>query len=170
MKTDRNNLRAVGKEALLILLLALVVSFSWNRISSKGIPLLGQWDPERGTVTAGGSEDPTEGNVEIDLESARQLFETGEAVFVDARTGEDFEEGHIPGAISLPLNEVDRRLDGFFECVAVYEPIVTYCNGYECDDSHHLAEELKAAGYEDVKVFGGGVPEWESAGYELEKE
>lgn len=46
----------------------------------------------------------------IGLEEAKALYDQGGAVFVDVRAPEKFEEAHIPGALSISLRELARRL------------------------------------------------------------
>lgn len=102
------------------------------------------------------------------LAEVRELAATG-AVPVDARDAALYAEGHLPGAISLPLGEADARLAGFRAQVDVRRTLVLYCNGYGCPDSFDLGLQLIKAGYQDVRVFEGGFPEWRDAGLPVEK-
>lgn len=52
------------------------------------------------------------------------MLDLKQATFVDVRTPEEFEEQHYPGAINIPLNEVQQRVD---ELKAMKQPIVAYC-------------------------------------------
>jgi rhodanese-related sulfurtransferase len=97
------------------------------------------------------------------LAEVRELVNSG-AVPVDARDGALFSDGHLPGAVSLPLGEVESRLAGFRQQVAEGKTLVAYCNGYGCPDSFDLGQLLIKAGYRDVRVFEGGFPEWRDAG------
>jgi 3-mercaptopyruvate sulfurtransferase SseA len=45
----------------------------------------------------------------VSLTTAKDAFDTGAAVFVDVRGREYYENGHIPGAKSIPLGEVEQR-------------------------------------------------------------
>lgn len=103
------------------------------------------------------------------LPEVRELLAAG-ATPVDARDGALFADGHLPGALSLPLGEVDRQLDAFHRQVPVKETLVVYCNGYGCPDSFDLGQRLIAAGYQDVRVFEGGFPEWRDAGLPVSRE
>jgi hypothetical protein len=47
----------------------------------------------------------------IRLEDAKAAFDSGEAIFVDVRSQTAFAEDHIPGAVSIPLDELQNRLD-----------------------------------------------------------
>ena len=90
-------------------------------------------------------------------------------VLVDARNPESFGEGHLPGAVSLPLEDVDQSLSRFRKDVPLDRPLLIYCNGYGCPDSYDLALRLIKAGYLDVRVFEGGYPEWRDAGLPVER-
>lgn len=54
----------------------------------------------------------------------KKLLETGKIVVVDVRSARSYNEGHIPGAISIPIDEVDLDVGRF---KSFKEPIVTYC-------------------------------------------
>lgn len=103
------------------------------------------------------------------LAEVRELLADG-ARPVDAREAAQFTEGHLPGALSLPLGEFDAQLETFRAQVAVGETLVLYCSGYGCPDSFDLGVLLMAAGYHDVRVFEGGLPEWRDAGLPVVKE
>jgi len=104
----------------------------------------------------------------VTLAEVKELVAAG-ALLVDARAAELYAEGHLPGARSLPLGEADAQLDSFRQTVAADTVIVTYCNGYGCPDSFDLGVRLLQAGWRDIRVFEGGVPEWRDAGLPLER-
>jgi len=87
---------------------------------------------------------------------------------VDARTRDNYDNGHIPGAVSLPVGQFDALIDTFLDQHDIEQPIVTYCSGRTCEDSHNLAQLLTDFGYADVKVFIDGYPGWEAEGYPVE--
>lgn len=93
----------------------------------------------------------------------QQLIAIGGLV-VDARNPELYTMGHIDGAASLPMVEIDAVLPEFLEQVARDRAIVTYCSGFGCPDSFDLGVLLLESGYLDVRVFEGGYPEWRDAG------
>lgn len=97
------------------------------------------------------------------IDDVQQAIAIG-GVVVDARTPELFDMGHIVGAMSLPMNEVDAELPRFLEQVAKDRAIIIYCSGFGCPDSFDLGVVLLEAGYLDVRVFEGGYPEWRDAG------
>ena len=97
------------------------------------------------------------------LDEVQQLVAAG-GLLVDARSPELFAEGHIEGAVSLPLAEIEDLLAGFVGRVDQDRPLVTYCSGFGCPDSFDLGVRLIEAGYRDVRIFEGGYPEWRDAG------
>lgn len=98
-----------------------------------------------------------------DLAEVRQLAAEG-AVLVDARAAELYADGHLPGARSLPLGEMEEHLEAFRQEVPIDAVVITYCSGYGCPDSFDQGVRLLAEGWRDVRVFEGGYPEWRDAG------
>jgi rhodanese-related sulfurtransferase len=160
------NIKPLIARAALLLAAAVVSGLVFNWISPAGIPLVGQWDTARGVVTARGQE--ALGGVGREIRTVREawsVFEKGGAVFVDARPAEAFAEGHISGAVSLPLREFEDRIPEFWERHPLSEELVVYCSGRTCEDSHRLAKLLEEVGYEKVRIFIDGYPGWASAGH-----
>jgi rhodanese-related sulfurtransferase len=88
--------------------------------------------------------------------------------FLDARRSEDFLEGHVPGAHSVPIWEADpeTRITRFEAAVnpAPRSPIVLYCGGGGCEDSHLLAQKLVSLGYRNLLIYRDGFPDWAAKG------
>ncbi len=164
-----DNMKKIFKECCILFTTAVILAFAGNAISSKGIPLVGQWDTTKGVVSAKGKNSVADYAFEIDtVEKAKGIYDTGEVLFVDARSTEEYKEGHIKGAESLPLMYFDNHIKEFLE---KYDPstfIVTYCSGRECEDSHDLAQFLSEAGYKKISVFIDGYPVWAEQGYPVE--
>lgn len=157
------------KQTLILLCVSAIVAFTVNSISPAGLALVGQWDTAEGVITAKARNDVVSGKLEIeDVKRAKQIFDNGRALFVDARTRDNYDEGHIPGAVSLPVGQFDEFIDTFLDQHDIQQPIVTYCSGRTCEDSHNLAQLLIDFGYSDVKVFIDGYPGWEAEGYPVE--
>jgi len=79
---------------------------------------------------------------------ARRRVEAG-ARLVDVRTSGEFAAGHIPGAINLPVQDLERRMG---ELTGKDRPIVLYCRSGARSSS--AARMLRAAGYTDVHDLG----------------
>jgi rhodanese-related sulfurtransferase len=103
--------------------------------------------------------------IEIQLAAIKQLFDAGAAVLVDAREPDEYAAGHIPGALSMPFDEVTAEPEKLENLETGGRPIVTYCGGGACELSLSLAWELIYAGQTKVTVYMGGFPEWVEAGY-----
>jgi rhodanese-related sulfurtransferase len=92
----------------------------------------------------------------------RELYARG-VPFIDARRTNVFEQGHIAGARSMPVWESDLndRLKAFYEEGLDPEaPVVIYCSGGNCEDSHMLGERLWGIGFNNVLVYKDGYPDW----------
>lgn len=90
-------------------------------------------------------------------ELARRL---GEGVVVwDVRPGAEYEAGHIPGAVSVPPDEVQRRLDD----VPADVEIVAYCRGRFCVFADDAVRALTARGRR-ARRLEDGFPQWRRAG------
>ena len=155
--------------SFILLGVSVIVAFIVNFISPAGIAVVGQWDTTEGVITARAKNDVVAGKLEIeDPVQAKQIYDSGNVLFVDARTRDDYDEGHIPGAASLPVGQFDEHINAFLDRHDIERPIVTYCSGRTCEDSHFLAQLLMDFGYRDVKVFIDGYPGWEAEGYPVE--
>jgi rhodanese-related sulfurtransferase len=79
----------------------------------------------------------------------------GDVVLVDVRPEEEYAAGHIEGARSIPIDELQRRLA---ELPAERE-VVAYCRGPFCAYAHEAVRQLRAAG-RDARRLDDGWPEW----------
>jgi rhodanese-related sulfurtransferase len=83
-------------------------------------------------------------------EDARKAVATGgRAATVDLRDQDEFSAGHIPGAVNIPADELDDRLDELSQD----EPVIVVCD--EGKRSAEAAERLRERGYEAASVDGG---------------
>ncbi|QTA90501.1 rhodanese-like domain-containing protein [Desulfonema magnum] len=162
--------RHMMKELLCLVSLALITAFTVNFFSPKGIALMGDWDTSQGVITAKAKDDVVDHELEIDIIAAREIYLNDKSVFVDARTRELYEEGHIKNAVSLPLYEFEELFEEFMNNYPASLTIVTYCTGRECEDSHHLARYFSEMGYLNIKVYVDGYDEWKEGGYPIEKQ
>lgn len=101
---------------------------------------------------------------EITLAELVERLGRGDVVLVDVRPSEEYAEGHIRGALSIPLDELEDRLDVLPDDAE----IVAYCRGRYCTLSEKAAEKLKAHDIE-IKTLSVGFPEWEEAGFPVEQ-
>jgi rhodanese-related sulfurtransferase len=103
-----------------------------------------------------------------EISSAEALWLHGRgALFLDARRSAIFALGHIPGARCLPawedgLTEKVEQLALF--CADLKAPVVVYCSGGDCQDSHLLAQKLWLAGFRNLRLYTDGFPDWQAKG------
>ena len=79
----------------------------------------------------------------------------GDVVLVDVRPRDEYEAGHIEGATSIPIDELDARLS---ELPATAE-VIAYCRGPFCAYASEAVRRLRAAG-RDARRLDAGWPEW----------
>jgi rhodanese-related sulfurtransferase len=162
-------MKKLAREITILLGLAVGLALIVNFLSPAGIALVGQWDTSKGVITANARNNIEMDDLEIeDVKIARQIYDSGTALFVDARAREAYEDGHIPGAVSLPVGQFEAYIESFIGENSPDGPIVAYCSGRTCEDSHKLAQILLDIGFVDVRVFIDGFPGWEAEGYPIE--
>jgi rhodanese-related sulfurtransferase len=83
---------------------------------------------------------------------------SGDVVLVDVRPREEFEAGHIEGARSIPLEELEGRLAD----LPVDREVVAYCRGPLCAFAHEAVRRLRAGG-RSARRLEDGWPEWRLA-------
>ena len=157
------------KEISILVGTSVIVALTVNYFSPGGIALVGQWDTAQGVITANEKNDVVLNDLEIgDVSLAKKLFDSQKFIFVDARSRGDYDEGHIKGAVSLPVGQFDEKIEAFLERYPPEKAIITYCSGRTCEDSHKLAQLFLAFGYTEINVFIDGYPGWETEGYPIE--
>ncbi|SUX53776.1 ArsR/SmtB family transcription factor [Chromobacterium vaccinii] len=89
----------------------------------------------------------------------------GDVLLLDVRPREEYLQGHLPGAMSLPLEQLERRLA---ELPPALE-IVAYCRGPYCALSAQAVAMLRAAGRPARRLMDG-YPDWKAAGLAVERD
>jgi rhodanese-related sulfurtransferase len=104
---------------------------------------------------------PDKPYVDITGEEAARLYAAG-VPFLDARRTSAFEEGHVAGArpFSVWESDIDEKVMALIAERDGAQPLVVYCSGGDCEDSHLLAEKLWGAGFNDNLVYRDGFPDW----------
>lgn len=92
------------------------------------------------------------------LERARK----GLVTVLDVRPPQEFAAGHVPGAVNIPVHELERRLAE----LPRRREVVAYCRGPFCLMSDEAVKLLRSRGYRARKTFDG-VSEWQAAGLPL---
>jgi rhodanese-related sulfurtransferase/predicted transcriptional regulator len=91
----------------------------------------------------------------IDRDELRERLARGQALLLDVRPAEEFAAGHIAGARSIPISELERRLAELPQD----REIVAYCRGPFCAYAHEAVRTLRASG-RAARRLQDGWPEW----------
>ena len=97
--------------------------------------------------------------LEINLSQFKRLL-AGPHFLIDARTASSYGAGHIGKAMNVYGGEVESRIPELLGVVPTDKVILIYCDGGECELSHHVADALKQFGYGPICIFTGGWEEW----------
>ena len=106
---------------------------------------------------------------DLEVEDIHWLHAHG-ALFLDARRILTYHQGHIAGARGLSVWEdgLDAKVEQLAAAVPnLQAPVVIYCSGSGCTDSHALAQKLWLAGFKNLRIYTGGFPEWEAKGWPI---
>lgn len=169
IKKDLSQKSVEIKGAIVLVFFALATAFVFNNLSPYGINLFGQWDPQKGVVSAKLKKSKADHLIEI--RSSKQVLEMiqlKQRLIIDVRPKDMYDIGHIPTAVSFPLNEFDERVPEMTERIDRRDPVLLYCSSVYCTDSHTFAGYLENMGYKDVNIFSGGFTQWQEEGNTIE--
>ncbi len=159
-------LKSAILQAIAIVVVAAAVAIAFNSFSRNGI------NPFKMSVKVPVAADSSgvgeEGIRIIGLDEARRFAESGARV-IDARRKEEYDAGHIPGAILFDYLDMGTYRDRVLAVLSNEFEIMVYCSEPACDDSELLAKELYALGFTKLLVFKGGFAEWSAAGLPVER-
>jgi rhodanese-related sulfurtransferase len=121
--------------------------------------------PSRATIQPADrfAADPAQPIREISSEEAWVLYQA-QTLFLDARRSLEYTEGHIAGAWNVSVWEATAatRITEFEAAgkPGSTTPLVLYCSGGSCEDSHLLANRLTPLGYRNLFIYRAGYPDW----------
>jgi rhodanese-related sulfurtransferase len=98
----------------------------------------------------------------VSLKTLRQLVRDAEVTVLDVRPREEYEAGHIPGALSIPVAELKRRIGELPKS----KEVVAYCRGPYCVYSLDAVTLLRKRGYR-ARRADEGLPDWRAAGWAI---
>lgn len=98
----------------------------------------------------------------VGFEDLDQKVADGLVTMLDVRPADEFAQGHLPGALNIPLAELPARLAG----LPLDRDVVAYCRGPWCVLAFEAVALLRSAGRRAHRL-DGGLPEWRRAGREV---
>jgi rhodanese-related sulfurtransferase len=102
----------------------------------------------------------------INREELLKLMNSGKPFkLIDVLSCEHFRQEHIKGAISLPLDEIEKKAH---KILNKEDTAVVYCASLECTASTRAAEKLVSLGFKNVMDYKGGLKDYKEAGLTLE--
>ncbi len=99
--------------------------------------------------------------------SRKQLLrrsKNGLITVLDIRPNEEYDVGHIPGALNIPLNEIEQHL----ATLPKEQEIIAYCRGEYCVLAFEAVAALRKKGF-NARRLEEGYPEWKAAGLPVER-
>ncbi len=105
----------------------------------------------------------------LPLEQAHAWWSTGEGVFLDARSPEDYQAGHIASALNLPVMTFNEHFGRVAPLLHPSSKIVVYCDGTECELSHRLQQQLAQMSFTNTHILFNGWTVWKDAGHPVEQ-
>ena len=99
----------------------------------------------------------------LSREELMARVEQGLVTVIDVRPEAEFASGHLPGAINIPPDELEKRL----KMLDTEQEVVAYCRGPHCVYSFDAVEKLRSKGIKASRLEEG-FPEWKGAGYPVE--
>ena len=97
---------------------------------------------------------------ELDAKAAQAV---GGAVWVDVREADEWQEGHLPGAVHVPRGNLESRIEGVAPDKT--QPVILYCAA--ANRSAFAAKTLEELGYEQVFSLTGGFTDWKRNGLDV---
>lgn len=100
----------------------------------------------------------------VSREELLRRSKDGLVTVLDVRPSEEYEVGHIPGALNVPLNEIEQHLAG----LPKEQEVIAYCRGEYCVLAFEAVAALRKKGF-TARRLEEGYPEWRAAGLPVER-
>lgn len=99
----------------------------------------------------------------VPRETLMERVKEGLITVLDVRPVEEYDAGHVPGAVNVPLTELEQYL----KHLSKKQDVVAYCRGPHCVLAFDAVARLREQGY-SAQRMEDGFPEWKSAGYPVD--
>ncbi len=135
-----------------------------NHFSPRGLPIFPKPQPEQPA-----SLPLPSGLLPMTPDQAHAAFAAKASLFLDARSAQEYDKGHIPGALNLPARSFEARYPDLVERVEAAPSLVVYCQSIECDEAVEVADRLRGLVAKPIHVFEQGWGAWQAAGFPQKK-
>ena len=99
----------------------------------------------------------------VEVDELKSMMDNKEDfVLIDTRSHDEYDREHLPGALSVPSDNVGRDMEKDYDHEA---RIVTYCKDTACESSVIAARKLERYGFKNVMEFRGGIAVWKNRKY-----
>jgi ArsR family transcriptional regulator len=99
----------------------------------------------------------------VSRDELRERSKNGLVTVLDVRPTEEYEFGHIPGAINMPLEDIEKCI----EDIPIGQEVIAYCRGPYCVLAFEAVAKLRERGF-GARRLEDGYPEWKAAGLPVE--
>lgn len=162
-RTFTKKLRNAILHGAILAATGLLIGAVYNSIRPDGLSWKGEWPSS--DVSARNSR----GLITISMDEAWSLYMDEKALFLDARDPESYQNGHLPGAMNVPVKEGEKYIEEKEKLVRYEKVLITYCDDPDCPLSAQLAEILRRYHAGDVRIMTEGWAGWVEAGFPVEE-
>lgn len=151
-KSKASSFASDAERALWTAGFAIALGFAWNIWGPRPLAIF-----DDGSVHASGEEPSTPITLE---EFAQRLKADDKLLLLDVRDDEDYEKGHYPYALHVPVKLLQEQLPRIAPNLDGASLIVTLCDSELCGMAEEAVERLRKIGYKKVRVLKGGWEAW----------
>lgn len=96
----------------------------------------------------------------VDKDKLQKILGAGDGVIIDARLVFDYQDGHIEGAINIPVTMEMKEMDGIISSLNKDAPVVVYCQSTGCAFAETVAARLSMRGFTNLFIYPEGWTGW----------
>ncbi len=156
--TSRPGIRALSGRVALLCGLGLVAGLLANSLRvDERVPWRHDWSRDVEVRAL------KEGFLLMDRRGVQAALAGEDFLVLDARPLIEYDQGHIPGALSLPASQFEEAFSHMQYFFVAGQPLIVYCSGASCDDSLVLGRSLRELGYTNIYLYAGGYADWQAS-------
>ncbi len=156
-------MKSLLKKIVILLFVSAAITLLANTLLPHRIPWIEDWSNHIESKAAQKKIDV------IPLRTAIDFYQIKSHRFIDARAAEEYANGHIPRALSLPFQTLDHHFEKVEKLFDSEMPLIIYCSNRDCDDALLLAIELQNMGITQLSLYIDGFERWKEYGGSVEK-